>query len=135
MTYKIEEIEGIGEVYGEKLKAAGMATVEDLLEQGGSAGGREKIAAQTGISETLILKWVNHADLFRIKGVAGQFSELLEAAGVDTVKEFKHRVPENLHAKLVEVNDAKGLAGRVPSVDQLSEMIEQAKNLEPKVTY
>ncbi|WP_410971031.1 DUF4332 domain-containing protein, partial [Salmonella sp. SAL04269] len=80
----------------------GIKTTDDLLAQGGNKKGREKIAAGTGIPESLILTWVNHADLFRIKGIAGQFSELLEAAGVDTVKEFAQRKAENLHAKLVE---------------------------------
>ena len=83
----------------------------------------------------LILKWTNHADLFRIKGVAGQFAELLEAAGVDTVKEFRHRVAANLQPKLVEVNDQRNLCNRVPSVGELERMIAQAKDLPPVVTY
>nr|WP_288349564.1 DUF4332 domain-containing protein [uncultured Duncaniella sp.] len=82
-----------------------------------------------------MLKWTNHADLFRIKEIAGQFAELLEASGVDTVKEFRHRVAANLHPKLVEVNEAKNLCNRVPSVSDLEKMIEQAKELEPVVTY
>ncbi len=89
----------------------------------------------TGIPEKLILKWTNHADLFRIKGVAGQFAELLEAAGVDTVKELRHRVAANLQPKLVEINDAKNLCNRVPSVSEVERMIEQAKTLEPVITY
>ena len=97
--------------------------------------GREKLAEETGISEKLILKWANHADLFRIKGVAGQFAELLEAAGVDTVKELRHRVPANLHAKLVETNDNRNLCNRVPSESEIEKMIAQAKELEPKMTY
>lgn len=135
MGYKIEEIEGIGSVYSEKLIAIGIKTTEDLLEKAASKKGRADLADESGISEKLILKWTNHADLFRIKGVAGQFAELLEAAGVDTVKEFRHRVPENLHAKLVEVNEEKKLTGRIPSLKELTEMIEQAKTLEPKMTY
>ena len=82
-----------------------------------------------------MLKWTIHADLFRIKEIAGQFAELLEASGVDTVKEFRHRVAANLHPKLVEVNEAKNLCNRVPSVSDLEKMIEQAKELEPVVTY
>lgn len=109
MAHKIEQIEGIGEVYAQKLNAAGIKTTEALLEKGATAAGRAKLAEETGISGKLILKWTNHADLFRIKGIAGQFAELLEAAGVDTVKEFRHRVPANLHAKLVETNEAKNL--------------------------
>ncbi len=135
MSYSIEEIEGIGEKYGEKFKAIGIKTTDDLLEKGASKKGRSELAEKTGISEDLILKWTNHADLFRVKGVAGEFSELLEAAGVDTVKEFRNRVPANLHAKMVEVNEAKKLTRRIPSVGQLEEMIAHAKTLAPKMTY
>lgn len=135
MSYKIEEIEGIGAAYADKLQAAGINTTEKLLEKGATRKGRDEIAEATGISGKLILKWVNHADLFRIKGVAGQFAELLEAAGVDTVKEFRHRVAANLQPKLVEVNEAKNLCNRVPSVAELEKMIDQAKELDPIVTY
>lgn len=135
MAYKIDEIEGIGEVYAKKLQAAGVTTTEALLAKGATKKGREALAEETGIAEKLILKWVNHADLFRIKGVAGQFAELLEAAGVDTVKEFRHRVAANLQPKLVEVNDQKNLCNRVPSVAEIQRMIDQAKELEPMVTY
>lgn len=135
MSYKIIEIEGIGDVYAEKLNAAGVKTTEELLEKAATKKGREQLAEATGISEKLILKWANHADLFRIKGIAGQFAELLEAAGVDTVKELRHRVPANLHAKLVEVNEAKNLCNRVPSESEIEKMVEQAKELEPKMTY
>lgn len=135
MAYKIEQIEGIGEVYAEKLNAVGIATTEDLLAQCASAKGREKVAEETGISHKLILKWTNHADLMRINGIAGQFAELLEAAGVDTVKEFRHRVPANLHPKLVEINEQKNLCGRVPALSEVERMIAQAKELEPLITY
>lgn len=135
MSYKIIEIEGIGEVYADKLIAAGVKTTDELLEKAASKKGREALAEETGISEKLILKWANHADLFRIKGIAGQFAELLEAAGVDTVKELRHRVAANLHAKLVEVNEAKNLCNRVPAEAEIVKMIEQAKELEPKMTY
>ena len=90
---------------------------------------------QRGISEKLILKWTNHADLFRIKGVGPQFAELLEAAGVDTVKEFRHRVAENLVQKMQETNEAKNLVRRVPSVKQVEKMIAQAKELPPVMKY
>ncbi|ERI85550.1 hypothetical protein HMPREF1981_01623 [Bacteroides pyogenes F0041] len=135
MAHKIEQIEGIGEVYAQKLNALGIKTTEDLLQKGATASGRAKLAEETGISGKLILKWTNHADLFRIKGIAGQFAELLEAAGVDTVKEFRHRVPANLHAKLVETNEAKNLCNRVPAVSELEKMIAQAKELDPVITY
>lgn len=135
MSYKVEQVEGIGESYAKKLNEAGIKTTDQLLEQCATASGRAKMAEATGISEKLILKWTNHADLFRINGIAGQFAELLEASGVDTVKEFRHRVPANLHSKLVEVNEAKNLCNRVPSVTELEKMIEQAKGLEPIITY
>lgn len=135
MSYKIDEIEGIGPAYAEKLTAAGVKTTDDLLERGATKKGRETLAEETGISEKLILKWANHADLFRIKGIAGQFAELLEASGVDTVKELRHRVPANLHAKLVEVNEVKNLCNRVPAETEVARMVEQAKELEPKISY
>lgn len=135
MAYKIEEIEGIGAAYAEKLEAVGVKTTEALLERAATPKDRKKLAEETGISEKLILKWANHADLFRIKGVAGQFAELLEASGVDTVKEFRHRVAANLQPKMVEVNDEKHLCKRVPSVTELEKMIAQAKELEPKMSY
>ena len=135
MAYKIEEIEGIGEAYGKKLEAAGIKTTDDLLQRAATPKGRAQIAEETGISSKLILKWANHADLFRIKGVAGQFAELLEAAGVDTVKEFRHRVAANLQPKMVEINEQKNLCNRVPSVSELERMIQQAKELEPVLTY
>lgn len=135
MSYKVIDIEGIGEVYAEKLNAVGIKTTDDLLEKAAAKKGREQLAEESGISEKLILKWANHADLMRIKGIAGQFAELLEATGVDTVKELRHRVAANLHAKLVEVNEAKNLCNRVPAESEVEKMIEQAKELEPKMTY
>ncbi len=135
MAYKIIGIEGIGQTYADKLEAAGIKTTDDLLEKCASPKGREKIAEETGISTKLILKWTNHADLFRIRGVAGQFAELLEAAGVDTVKEFRHRVAANLYPKLVETNEAKNLCNRVPSEKEIQKMIDQAKELEPVISY
>ena len=135
MGYKIEQIEGIGAVYAEKLQAAGVKTTEDLLEKCAAKKGRAALAEETGISEKLILKWTNHADLFRINGIAGQFAELLEAAGVDTVKEFRHRNAENLAAKMEEVNAEKNLVNRVPSVKELTKMIAEAATLEVVVTY
>lgn len=135
MSYKVEQIEGVGTAYAEKLNEAGVKTTEELLAKCGSKAGRAELAEATGISEKLILKWTNHADLFRINGIAGQFAELLEAAGVDTVKELKHRVPANLHAKLVEVNAEKNLCNRVPSLPELEKMVEQAKELPAAISY
>jgi predicted flap endonuclease-1-like 5' DNA nuclease len=135
MNYKIIDIEGIGDVYAPKLMAEGIETVEQLLDRCAAPAGRKELAEKTGISEKLILKWTNHADLFRIKGVAGQFAELLEAAGVDTIKEFRHRVPANLAAKMEEVNAQKNLVNRVPSVKEIEKMVAQAKEMEPRVEY
>ena len=135
MDYKIVDIEGVGEVYAEKLIAAGIEKVSQLLDCCAAPKGRKELAEKTGISEKLILRWTNHADLFRIKGVGPQFAELLEAAGVDTVKEFRHRVAENLQPKLAEVNEQKNICNRVPAVTEVQKMIDQAKELEPKMTY
>ena len=112
MAYKIIDIEGVGEVYAAKLTAVGIEKVEQLLEKCAAPAGRKALAEQTGIADGLILKWANHADLFRIKGVGPQFAELLEASGVDTVKELKHRVPENLQAKLEDGRTGQGFACR-----------------------
>lgn len=135
MDYKIFDIEGVGDVYAEKLQAAGINKVSELLEKCAAPKGRKELAEATGISEKLILRWTNHADLFRINGVGPQFAELLEAAGVDTVKEFRHRVAENLQPKLAELNEERHICGRVPAVVEVQKMIDLAKELEPKITY
>ena len=125
-------MKALGPQYAEKLKAAGINTVEKLLESGATAKDRDELATQTGISSKLILTWVNHADLFRIKGVAGQFSELLEAAGVDTVPELAQRNAENFQKALVQTNDEKHLAKTTPSLSQVTIWIAEAKTL-PRV--
>lgn len=135
MAKKITEIEGIGPVYQEKLASAGVKTVEGLLEAGATKAGRKKIAEESVLDESQILVWVNMADLFRIKGVASQFAELLKTAGVDTVKELRNRNAENLHAKLVEVQEEKKITRTVPALSQVTDFVEQAKALEPMVTY
>ena len=135
MDYKIIDIEGVGDVYAEKLVAAGINKVSELLEKCAAPKGRKELAETTGIPEKLILRWTNHADLFRVNGVGPQFAELLEKAGVDTVKEFRHRVPENLQPKLEEINAQFHICGRVPAVAEIQKMVEQAKSLEPKMTY
>ncbi len=135
MAKKITEIEGIGPAFAEKLAGAGVTTVEGLLETGATKAGRKKLAADSGIDEAKVLDWVNMADLFRIKGIGSQFAELLKATGVDTVKELKNRNAENLHAKLTEVQEEKKITRAVPALSQVADFIEQAKNLEPKVTY
>ena len=135
MAYKIIDIEGVGEVYAKKLIEAGIETPAQLLDKCAAPAGRKALAEETGISGALILKWTNHADLFRIKGVGPQFSELLEAAGVDTVKELRNRVPANLQAKLEETNAAKKLVRRVPALKEVVKMVEQAKALDPVMNY
>lgn len=129
------EIEGIADEYAAKLQGAGVDSVESLLSEGATPEGRAKIAADSEISETRILKWVNHADLFRINGVAGEYAELLEAAGVDTVVELAQRNAENLAEKLTEVNDAKHLVRRVPALSEVQSWVEEAKGLPRAVSY
>jgi len=135
MSYKIIDIEGIGEVYAAKLTQAGIESTEALLEKGGSRKGREELETSTGISGKLILKWVNHADLMRIYGVAGQYAELLEEAGVDTVKELRTRNAANLATALAAANERRKLTGNVPSESMVAKWIEEAKGMEPKVSY
>lgn len=131
----ILDIEGIGPAYAEKLEKANIKTVEALLKEGASKKGRQAVAEASGIDESKILTWVNMADLFRIKGVASQFAELLVAAGVDTVKELRTRNAANLHAKLEEINAEKKLTRVVPSAEKVADYIEQAKGLDPVVTH
>lgn len=135
MSYNIIDIEGIGPAYATKLNAAGINTTDDLLSKGGTKAGRKALADASGIDEGKILTWVNHSDLHRIDGIAGQISELMEAAGVDTVKELATRNAANLATKMQEVNDAKNLSGRVPGAEQLQKMIDQAKTLKQKVFH
>jgi predicted flap endonuclease-1-like 5' DNA nuclease len=129
------EVEGIGEVYAKKLKDVGISTSEALLEKGATPAGREKIAKDTGISHARILRWVNHVDLFRLKGVETQYAELLEAAGVDTVPELAQRNPANLYPALTATNEKKKLVRKLPTQDQVAGWIQQAKKLPRVVTY
>jgi predicted flap endonuclease-1-like 5' DNA nuclease len=134
-TMKISDIEGIGPAYAAKLAKAGVRSVDTLLKMGASDKGRTEIAKATGIAHTSILEWVNRADLYRIKGVGSQYSDLLEKAGVDTVVELSNRVAENLYAKMVEVNKAKNLVNGMPGVKQVKKWIVQAKKLPRIVSY
>ncbi len=135
MAYKITEIEGIGPARAEKLTAAGINTTDELLDACCDPSGRKGMAEKTGFSEKELLKWANMADLMRISGVGEEYSELLEAAGVDTVKELKMRVPANLAKKMEEVNAEKKLVRVVPAESQVEKWVEQAKSLEPKLSY
>ena len=135
MDYKIIDIQGVGPVYAEKLISAGIQTVSQLLEKGKTPKGRKELEETTGIRHDLILTWVNHADLFRVKGIGPQFSELLEAAGVDTVKELAHRNAANLEKTLNEVNAKEHRTKRVPTAAELQKMIDLAKELPGVLTY
>ncbi len=132
---KLSYIEGIGQAYEAKLREAGIRSTGELLKKGATPEGRKELAAKAGIKPELILKWVNHADLFRVRGVGAEYSELLEAAGVDTVPELAQRKPENLYKKLIEVNNEKKLVRRLPTEQQVAEWIAMAKTLERVVTY
>jgi len=128
-------VEGIGPVYAQQLKEAGIRSTDALLAAGATPEGRKDIAAKTGIGDALILRWVNHVDLFRIKGVGEEYSDLLEVAGVDTVVELAQRVPANLYAKLVEVNQAEKRVRKLPTEKQVKDWIKQAKKLPRKISY
>jgi predicted flap endonuclease-1-like 5' DNA nuclease len=132
---KIIDIEGVGVVYAEKLKGIGISTTNALLEKGTTPKGRKEIAEKTGISDSLILEWVNHVDLYRIRGVASEYSDLLEESGVDTVRELAQRNAENLYQKITAVNQQKKLVRRIPTQKQVHDWIEQAKRLPGVITY
>jgi len=129
------EVEGIGETYAKKLAAAGIKTTDALLAKGATPEGRKEIAAKSGISAKMILEWVNHVDLFRIKGVGQEYADLLEAAGVDTVPELAQRKPGNLVEKMAEVNKKKKLVRQLPVETQVARWIAQAKELPRKIKY
>lgn len=131
----ILDIEGIGKKNAKKLHELGVRSTLRLLDIGATKQGREDLAEHTGISEKLILEWVNLADLMRIKGVAEEYSDLLEEAGVDTVKELRMRVPENLYNTMIKKNQEKRLVRRLPSRDQVTSWVEQAKKLPPKIKH
>jgi predicted flap endonuclease-1-like 5' DNA nuclease len=135
-NYKISDIEGIGPVFAEKLSKAGVRSVNKLLEKGATRTGRKDLANATGIDDSVILKWVNMADLYRVKGIGSEYSELLEKAGVDTVKELATRKAENLQAKMAEVNSTgRPLVRQVPGLKRVQSWVANAKKLDPKVSY
>jgi predicted flap endonuclease-1-like 5' DNA nuclease len=135
MSYKIDEIEGIGPAYAKKLETAKIKDTDDFLSLCCDAGGRKKVSEATGVSEGQLLKWANLADLMRVSGIGPQYSELLEAAGVDTVKELRTRNAENLAAKMAEVNEEKKLARATPATDVVAGWVKQAKTMDPKITH
>ncbi len=132
---KIQDIEGIGPAYGDKLSGAGITDTDGLLDKGCTRKGRKALAEASGLTEKQILKFVNMADLFRIKGVGPEYAELLECAGVDTVKELATRKPENLTAKMLEVNGEKNLTRQPPSESAVKGWVDEAKGLPGKVEY
>jgi predicted flap endonuclease-1-like 5' DNA nuclease len=129
------DIEGVGEKYAEKLKVAGVGSTEALLEKGKNPAGRKKIAEASGVSEKLVLEWVNRVDLARIKGVGSEYADLLESSGVDTVVELSKRVPENLLKKMEEINTTKKLVRKMPVLSQVADWVEQAKKLPRIISY
>ena len=132
---KISDIEGIGATYAQKLSDIGIKTAEALLKQGATKKGRKEIAEKSSIADKQILKWVNRADLSRIKGIGEEYADLLEVAGVDTVPELGQRNAENLYNKMVEVNAEKKLVRQVPAQSKVEDWVKQAKGLDRVVTY
>jgi len=131
----IIDVEGIGPAYKKKLKGVGISTTDALLEAGATPKGRKELAAKTGIGDALILEWVNLSDLYRIKGIGSEYSDLLEEAGVDTVVELSKRVAKNLFEKMAEVNTKKKLVRKLPTEAQVADWVDQAKKLPRKVSY
>lgn len=129
------DIEGIGPSLAEKLEGAGIGNTEELLETCRDRPGRARIASETGIDEKRLLRLVNHADLMRINGIGGEFAELLEASGVDSVLELAQRNADNLAAKMKEVNGERKLVRRVPASKQIAGWIEQAEGMGATVTH
>ena len=131
----IDAIEGIGHKYATKLRKARVRTTEALLKLGATKRGRKQLAQKTDLSERQILEWVNRADLMRIKGVGEEYSDLLEASGVDTIKELRRRNAANLLTAMVEINKKKNLVRRLPTEAMVQRWVDHAKDLEPIVTH
>ena len=134
-SYKINAIESLDEAMESKFIAAGIKTVEKLLERGASKEGRKELAKELDIDVKQLLRFVNNADLFRVKGVSTQYADLLKAVGVDTVKELRHRKPENLHAKMAKMNAEHNFVKQLPTVNMVTKYVQHAKELPPVVTY
>lgn len=136
-SYKIEAVEGIGVKHAKNLRKHNIASTKALLDRGATKKGRKELAAETGVDETLLLKWCNMCDLMRVKGIASEYSELLEVTGVDTVKELRKRKPENLHAAMTEANASrkKKLVRQVPGLKQVEGWVLSAKELDPVMKY
>jgi len=135
MMAKLELVEGIGNKYAKDLRNAGVRSTGDLLKKGATPKNREELAKASGISKTLVLEWVNHVDLFRIKGVGEEYSDLLEEAGVDTVVELAQRNDANLHEAILKTNSQKKLVRQLPSKKMVTNWVAQAKKLPRKIQY
>ncbi|WP_088342811.1 MULTISPECIES: DUF4332 domain-containing protein [Rhodomicrobium] len=135
MNYKIEKIEGIGPKFAAKLEKVGIKNTQQLLDKAATRKGRKDLSTESGVDETLILKWANMADLMRIKGVGEEFSELLEVAGVDTVKELSKRRADNLHKAMLEANEKRKMVRQLPGLAQVESWVAQAKTIEPVMKY
>jgi predicted flap endonuclease-1-like 5' DNA nuclease len=129
------EVEGIGEAYAAKLKKAGITTTDALLKVGSTPAGRKNLAQKSGISSKVLLRWINHVDLFRVNGIQKQYAELLEAAGVDTIPELAQRDPAHLHPTLAKINEKRSLVRKLPALDQVADWVSQAKKLPRVITY
>ena len=131
----IDYIEGIGPKFARQLRKSGVRTTEALLKRGATRKGRRELAEKASLTEKQILEWVNRADLMRVKGIGSEYSDLLEAAGVDTVKELRRRNSDALTAKMTQINEQKRLVRRLPTVAMVTQWVDHAKTLEPKVKY
>jgi predicted flap endonuclease-1-like 5' DNA nuclease len=131
----IDAIEGIGHKYATKLRKARIRTTDALLKRGADRAGRKQLVAETGFTTHQIMEWVNRADLFRVKGIGEEYSDLLEASGVDTVKELRTRNVANLTAKMAEINTKKRLVRRLPTESMVERWVAEAKKLNPVVKY
>jgi predicted flap endonuclease-1-like 5' DNA nuclease len=132
---KLQDVEGIGPKNADKLKNAGVGSADSLLSMGGTPAGRKNLAKNSGISEKQILEWVNHVDLFRVRGIGEEYADLLEEAGVDTVAELAQRKADNLLSKMAGVNASKNLVNKMPSLSQVEDWIAQAKKLPRAIQY
>ena len=135
MSLTLGELKGINDALINLLKAQGLIDSDTLLEATRTPKGRKDLADTIGIDKTVILELANRADLARIKGIGRVYSDLMEEAGVDTIKELSKRVPQNLHAKLVEINSVRQLTQRPPSADQVAGFVDQAKELPAMLEY
>ena len=131
----IDAIEGMRHAEATKLRKSRVRTTEALLKTASTRTGRKQLSAKTGIPEKEILQWVNRADLMRVKGIGSEYADLLEVAGVDTIRELRRRNPSNLLETLIVLNTRKRLVRRLPTEGMVSAWIEEAKAVDPVVAY